>query len=473
MRLEAVEGAPAPGTLIGDKYRVNGVVGSGGMGCLVSAEHLLLKKPVAIKLVLANRSDSARRRLFQEARAAQALSCEQVVRVFDLGVHDGAPYIVMELLEGTDLAARVQAEGPLAVAEAVDCVLEAAVAVAEAHALGIIHRDIKPANLFCTRTATQSIVKVLDFGISKVPETDDVDCEKTAEDAVLGTPYYASPEQLRNPAKIDGRTDVWAMGVTLFHLLTGEHPFPGATPREVTAMIFTDAPREARDLRPDIPEGLCAAIASALVKRPEERTPTVAALVEAILPYASSRGRRAAERVAAMAPPPAAAPVRTVQAPSLPMTTTEEGLSSTLRGSPTLEPPPVPAPARRPVALALAALVATGAVVWLASGSAPEPLRRGSHAGAARPLSAPAAVQSTAVDEPARTAPAVEEAPPAETAPARPPSRRRDAAATAPPTAATAPPTAATAPPTAATAPPTAAPPPPDARDIDGVPIVE
>src|SRR5262249_27215765 len=152
-------------------------------------------------------------------------------------------------------ASLVAREGPLSVERAVDSVLEACVAVSEAHALGIIHRDLKPANLFLAQTATQSIVKVLDFGISKTLEpAGDDDPEKTDEHTVLGSPYYMSPEQIRNPSNVDGRTDVWALAVTLYHMLTGEHPFPGGSVREVTAAIFTDAPRDPRDIRPELPE---------------------------------------------------------------------------------------------------------------------------------------------------------------------------------------------------------------------------
>jgi serine/threonine protein kinase len=326
------KGAPAPGSLVGGKYRVVDVVGSGGMGCLVKAEHLLMKKAVAIKFVRASRHGSAKRRLIQEGRATQSLLSEHVVRVYDLGLHEEAPYIVMELLEGTDLAARVQAEGPLSIDDAVDSVLEASVAVAEAHAAGIVHRDLKPANLFLARTAARELVKVLDFGISKVPldESDD-DPDTTAEDAVLGTPHYASPEQLRNPTKIDGRADVWSLGVTLFYLLSREHPFPGETGREAIAATFGDPPRSLVELRPEVPLELWRAIERTLAKRPEARTASVIDFARALEPFASKRGKVAVQKIVdTPAPRPPLLARRDDHAPSETSLTTEESLSSTL-----------------------------------------------------------------------------------------------------------------------------------------------
>jgi serine/threonine-protein kinase len=436
----AADGAPAPGTVIAEKYRVVGVIGSGGMGCLVKAEHLLMKKPVAIKFVLASRSGSARQRLIREARAAQALSSENVVRVFDLGVHEGAPYIVMELLEGADLAAQLAARGPLAIDAAVDVVLEACVGVSEAHALGIIHRDIKPANLF----ATARLVKVLDFGISKVPESVlDEDCAKTSESDVLGTPFYASPEQLRNPANVDARTDVWALAVTLFHLLSGEHPFPGSTPREVMAAIFADAPTKLEKLRPEVPEDLCAAIAAALTKRPEQRTPTVAAFVQALLPHASKRGRLAGERIAAMETgAPVVVPIP--NAPERALGNTDAGVCSTL---PETQEPPASilksAASRMRSGVPLAAVFVIAGLVgagWL--------MRRAqvveSHM--ARTVAAPPlTMKSAAPKKTAATASA-----PAPPPPSKPTSRASRPAPSA-----------------------SAVPPPEPRRDIDGVPIVE
>jgi serine/threonine-protein kinase len=321
------------GSLIAGKYRVLRELGSGGMGSLVEAEHPVLKRTVAIKLVRGRTSAQAFRRLIQEAEAAQALHSEHVVRVFDVGYHADAPYIVMERLVGSDLASMLE-DGPFAIEDAVDCVLEACVGIAEAHALGIVHRDVKPANLFLTRGGGQKrVVKVLDFGISKQLdlESDEADPATTAPNQMLGSPYFMSPEQLRNPAKVDGRTDVWALGVTLYNLLTGELPFEGPTVSEVTGAVFTDEPRDIREHRADLPDALVAAISACLVKRAGERTPNVRALAEAIVPFAGKRGRMAAERITTLSEEaPAEPPVRERPSRSLEVTATDAGLSATL-----------------------------------------------------------------------------------------------------------------------------------------------
>lgn len=333
--------SPPIGSLIAGKYRVLRELGSGGMGSLLEAEHPVLKRTIAIKLVRGRTSAQAFRRLIQEAEAAQALHSEHVVRVFDVGYHDDAPYIVMERLKGSDLATVLE-EGPLAIEEAIDCVLEACVGLAEAHALGIVHRDIKPANLFLTSGGGQKrVVKVLDFGISKQVhlESNEADPASTAPNQMLGSPYFMSPEQLRNPTKVDARTDVWALGVTLYNLLTGEHPFQGPTVSEVTAAVFTDEPRDIREHRADLPEELCTAIAACLEKRAGERTPSVRAFADAIVAFAGKRGRLATERIATLSEIATAEPAIRERAPrSLEVTATDAGLSATLPADSTREP---------------------------------------------------------------------------------------------------------------------------------------
>ena len=314
---------PAKGTRIGDKYLIGEIIARGGMGCVVRAEHQLLGHDVAIKFLRASSSRSARSRLLREGRAMRALSSEYVARVFDLGVHDEAPYIVMELLEGEDLRRRVQRDGPMSVADAVDAVLEACAAVAEAHALGIVHRDLKPANLFFATTRSKKLVKVLDFGISKVDEPhESEDLHATGEDSVLGTPHFMSPEQLRNPAKIDVRTDIWSLGVTLFFLLTAELPFEGETRSEITGAIFADAPTPLDALRPDAPAELSEAIQVTLIKRPEERVESIEAWVARLLPFATRRGRAAAEQLAHLK---STADERESEPPTLPASQRDHG----------------------------------------------------------------------------------------------------------------------------------------------------
>jgi eukaryotic-like serine/threonine-protein kinase len=475
---DMVEGAPPAGTTIDDKYTVGETLARGGMGCLVKAEHALLKRTVAIKFVLEGRGRSAPRRLLREARAMQALTSEHVVRVFDLGVHEGAPYIVMELLEGEDLADKVAHDGPLPVDEAVDCALEAAAALAEAHAVGIVHRDIKPSNLFVSRTRSRELIKLLDFGISKVLDPEEDDLEQTTEDSVLGTPYYMPPEQIRNPATIDARADVWALAVTLFHLLTGKHPFPAKTAREVTAAIFTDPPLSLRDLRSDAPQGLAEAIVGALAKRPEQRTASIAAFAEELLPFASRRGQDAAALVLATA---AEVPVkvRSERVPSA-ATTTQDGLSSTR--SPTHDPtPPETATStgtERPRHWRLLALAMGGGLVmgwlWLSPDPSPPPSPAVGPAPPAQSSAAPAATGVAPSAEPAFAEPVSAE-PAAATAPlASATAGASDKASTLPTVpprpARRDPPPPTPAPTASASASASAAPRP---VDIDGVPIID
>jgi len=196
-------GVPPPGTVVADKYRIERVVGVGGMGAVVLAHHLRLEEPIAIKFLLPAfaQDGEAVARFLREARSAAKIHSEHVGRVFDVDVlpDTGAPYIVMEYLEGLDLAALLQRDGPLAVQRAVDLVLQCCEALAVAHACGIVHRDLKPSNLFLSARADGSpCIKVLDFGIAKIVRREAPVVDLTRTEAILGTPAYMSPEQLRD-----------------------------------------------------------------------------------------------------------------------------------------------------------------------------------------------------------------------------------------------------------------------------------
>ncbi|MBL9112404.1 MAG: serine/threonine protein kinase, partial [Myxococcales bacterium] len=211
------------------------------MGVVFAATHLVLDQPVALKLLrseVASHPDIAER--FQrEARAAAVIKSENVARVLDVGALDtGEPFMVMEYLEGEDLEKVLETRGPLSSDDAVKAILDACLPLAEAHALGIVHRDLKPANLFMARQPGGRVVlKVLDFGISKVKN----DTKKlTATSVIMGTPYYMSPEQIRSAAEVDARSDVWALGVILFELLSGKLPFSGDNAASIIAAISMD-----------------------------------------------------------------------------------------------------------------------------------------------------------------------------------------------------------------------------------------
>jgi len=292
----------AEGQVLEGKYRVDRVIGRGGMGIVVAARHLVLDETVAIKFLseeaLANGEAVAR--FEREARAAVKIKNEHVVRVFDVGrLPSGPPYMVMEYLEGEDLATRL-AQGPLPVAEAVDFVLQACVALAAAHAAGIVHRDIKPGNLFCQQGDDGKVlVKVLDFGISKLADAlGDRGMSVTKTSAVMGSPLYMSPEQVQNAKGVDGRTDIWALGVVLFEAISGRVPFKGETFGEVVIQIATQPTPGLTQFRRDVPPGLDAVVARCLEKDRGQRISSVAELAHALQPFASRRGQAAAERIA-------------------------------------------------------------------------------------------------------------------------------------------------------------------------------
>ena len=231
------------GDLLAGKYRVERVLGAGGMGAVVAAYHMQLETKVALKFLLPAMlaNEEAVTRFAREARAAVRITNEHVARVLDVGtLESGAPYIVMEYLDGTDLAGWLRQRGPLPIEEAIDFVLQAGEAIAEAHALGIVHRDLKPANLFCIRSADgRPTIKVLDFGISKVTNlsASASNLVKTQTATLMGSPFYMSPEQMEATHAVDARTDIWALGVILFELLTGKVPFYGETVPEVSLKI--------------------------------------------------------------------------------------------------------------------------------------------------------------------------------------------------------------------------------------------
>ncbi|EYF01434.1 serine/threonine-protein kinase [Chondromyces apiculatus] len=289
-------GAPvAEGQVLAGKYRVEQILGQGGMGVVVAAVHQQLQQRVAIKFLLPGASHDATARFLREARAAVRLKSEHVARVSDVGeLEGGTPYMVMEYLDGTDLSHLVRQRGALPIEEAVTYVLHACEAIAEAHAIGIIHRDIKPANLFLTTGADGSqTVKVLDFGISTAgaPGADTAPGAEpamslTQTEMMLGSPLYMSPEQMRSAKTVDHRADIWSMGALLYQLVTGTVPFNTTSLAELILMINTQDPPPPRAYRPDLPEGLEAAILGCLRRNVQERFTNMGELALALAPFA-------------------------------------------------------------------------------------------------------------------------------------------------------------------------------------------
>jgi hypothetical protein len=287
---------------------VEKVLGAGGMGLVVAAHHIQLDEKVALKFILpaALESPDAVARFTREARAAVKIKGEHVARVIDVGtLESGAPYMVMEYLEGENLAQWLAQQGPVSITQAVEFVLQACVAVADAHALGIVHRDLKPANLFCVRRSDgQSTIKVLDFGISKLTHgggSDGPGISMTKTSTMMGSPLYMSPEQLRSSKAVDSRTDIWALGVVLFELISGRPPFVSDSLSDLVIKIATEPIPELHSLRPDVPDGLEAVIARCLEKNADQRFGHIGELALALSPFGSRRAAATVERISGIA----------------------------------------------------------------------------------------------------------------------------------------------------------------------------
>ncbi|RYZ64217.1 MAG: serine/threonine protein kinase, partial [Proteobacteria bacterium] len=231
----------APGTLVAGKFRLERLLGEGGIGLVFAATHIELDERVALKFMrpeMMQNTDIVER-FAQEARAAARLKTEHVARVLDVGKHGATPFMVMELLQGRDMQRVVIDDGPMPFELAVELLIQACEALAEAHGRGIVHRDVKPENLFVVERDGMQHLKVLDFGISKVAlsgKISDVDLTSRRTVSIMGSPYYMSPEQIRSTRDVDHRADIWSLGASLFEATTGHTAFPDG--REFTELMF-------------------------------------------------------------------------------------------------------------------------------------------------------------------------------------------------------------------------------------------
>jgi eukaryotic-like serine/threonine-protein kinase len=292
------------GELIDGKYLVEGVIGEGGMGVVYAAKHVQLEQRVALKFLLGAAMDHPEtvERFAREARVAVKIASEHAVRILDVGsIDSGSPYIVMEFLEGEDLATIIHRDGPLEIPLAVQHILQASEAIAELHANGMVHRDIKPSNLFLALQPDGTFwVKVIDFGISKIDagtELEQQGSSLTQTRAIVGSPNWMSPEQLRTPREVDGRSDIWSLAVTLYQSIAGELPFQAENLADLHVAILMDDPKPLTERRADVPNGLDEVMRRALAKEREHRYSDIGELAAALLPFAPPGSEASVARI--------------------------------------------------------------------------------------------------------------------------------------------------------------------------------
>lgn len=303
--------APQEGELVGRRYRVEGVIGTGGMGRVVAARDEA-GKPIAIKLLLSPPSERVWvERFFREARAVSRINSAHVVKVIAVSsAEEETPYIVMERLRGRDFGKRLRAEGPLSMRDVADCIVQTCDALACSHNVGVVHRDVKPSNLFHhTNPDGTQCVKVLDFGISKARGQEEFEHTlTTTRDGMLGSPPYMSPEHIRDARSVDHRTDIWSLGVVAYQLLAARLPFDGQSVGEVFCAVLERRFSALSKVRPDVPREVEALINRCLSREPGERYQTAAELARAMAPFASPGVQALVARMPVGVPPPASGP---------------------------------------------------------------------------------------------------------------------------------------------------------------------
>jgi serine/threonine protein kinase len=376
------------------KYRVDSILGHGGMGVVALCTHLELNERVAIKMLRRDVLDDpdAVARFMREAQAVVKLKSEFVARVTDVGRSDtDVPYMVMEYLEGHDLGELLDERGSIGQPWAVELTLQACEALAEAHSIGIVHRDVKPTNLFVTwRPDGSSLIKVLDFGISKSPIVNAMQLTQTQ--SLLGTPAYMSPEQMRSARMVDSRTDIWSLGTVLYELLEGRRPFEAESFSEMCVKVAVDPPGAMTNTPADLQE----VVLRCLAKAPEHRYASMAELARDLVPFSNDphqaqvlveRMSRMLRRSQAIDWDPARTsmpmPIRSAERPAEPEPVIADASIPVPRLSRRLMAGPIPSktlavpPRKRRGAILLAVLVAAAIGVAISVLRAPSPGRAG------------------------------------------------------------------------------------------------
>jgi eukaryotic-like serine/threonine-protein kinase len=355
------------GEVVGEKYRLVRLLGEGGMGTVYEARHDVIGRRFAVKFLHAELASHPEilARFRREAQAAGSLENENIAAVTDFGSSpDGAPYIVMEFLEGQDLAKVLAQTGPLPVQRAAHILIQVCRGLFAAHGRGIVHRDLKPENLLLqTRGDGGDLVKILDFGIAKLKSTEHRPEAATRTGITLGTPYYMPPEQARGQKELDERADIYALGVILFELLSGQKPHNGENYNAILYSILMQAAPRIETYRPDLPPELAALVHRAMAADANERPQSVSELSEALAPYT---GR-------SMTPPPTTGPTPTVYFPPGPTqrsASTRAPVALTPSAPSAYDPPP---PRRKGiwVGFGVAMLSIMGATAFFVAGGPP------------------------------------------------------------------------------------------------------
>ena len=320
------------GTILDGKYELTSLLGEGGMGAVYLAQHKLINRKLAVKFLHPQYADNEEvvTRFQREAQSAARIGHENIIEITDMGTaDDGAPYIVMEFLEGDDVKGVLETDGVMPVPRAANIMVQALSALQAAHDVGIIHRDLKPENIYLVRKSSNpDYVKLLDFGISKFKELE-TDGQKalTQTGTVLGTPHYMSPEQARGEQNLTPRSDIYAMGIILYQMLTGHLPFDAPNYNALLIKILTEDPPLPETLNPDLPEDIVETIKIAMARDVDERFETCEEFKAALLPYVPGMADATGSMDLALASRTAIQKARTAAGTRTPLEMTQSGIS--------------------------------------------------------------------------------------------------------------------------------------------------